>query len=129
MLNKYGTFFVRAYTAGGALPVSGAIVRIRGADENNREVVYSLITDEDGVTEKIRLPAPPKELSDTPEQTEPPYALYDIEIVKNGYFTKRLYNIQVFSETENEQLIAMIPYSSVDENYPKGNINANQTND
>lgn len=126
MLNKTGYMTVRAYTAGGALPVEGAIVRIRGAEEENRNVVYSLLTDRDGVTDRVSLPAPARELSEFPSPTELPFAVYDIEIVKDGYFTKRLYNVPVFEGINSEQLIAMIPSSQGGGNYPLGNINANE---
>ena len=126
MLNKTGYLTVRAYTAGGALPVEGAIVRIRGAEDGNRDVIYSLLTDRDGITDKVSLPAPPRELSESPSPTDVPFAIYDIEIVKDGYFTKRLNNIPVFEGINSEQLIAMIPSSGGGENYPLGNINANE---
>ncbi len=128
MLNKNGYMTVRAYTAGGALPVEGATVRIRGAEEGNRDIVYSLLTDRDGVTERVSLPAPPRELSEYPDPTDVPFAIYDIEIIKEGYFTKRIYNVPVFDGINSEQLIAMIPSSENPENFPMGNINANEEN-
>lgn len=124
MLNKNGTLKVRAYTAGGALPVEGAIVRITGAEEENKNVAYSLLTDNDGVTERITLPTPPRELSEFPSPTETPFAIYNIEIIKDGYFTKRLYNVPVFEGINSEQPVAMIPSSPEKENFPRGNVNA-----
>ena len=41
MPNSSGTLRVRAYTAGGALPVEGAVVRVMGAGEDNRLVSFS----------------------------------------------------------------------------------------
>lgn len=121
MLNKSGSLSVRAYTAGGALPISGAIVRIFGAEDENREIVYSLLTDLDGVTEHISLPTPPRELSENPDSASPPFAIYDIEVEKEGYFSKRLYNVPVFEGINSEQPIAMIPIS---EDLPRGNLSA-----
>ncbi len=127
MLDKEGTMTVRAYTAGGALPIPGAIVRIFGAEEANRDSVFSLITDEDGVTPRVSLPAPSAELSKSPDSPLLPYATYDVEIEKDGYFSKKLYNVPVFDGINSEQLIAMIPSSPSVENYPRGNINGNET--
>ena len=47
-----GSIRIRAYAASGALPIEGVLVKIYGADEYNRDVMYSLITDVDGVTTK-----------------------------------------------------------------------------
>ena len=121
MFNKNGSLSIRAYTAGGALPVQGAVIRIFGAEDENREVAYSLLTDEDGVTEHISLPTPPRVLSEIPNSPAPPFALYDIEVDKEGYFSKRLYNIPVFEGINSEQPIAMIPLS---EDFPRGSLSS-----
>ncbi len=124
MLNKNGSLTVRTLTAGGALPVPLAVVRIFGAQDENKNIVYSLITDEDGVTEKVTLPAPDRNLSEKPESAEIPYSVYNIEVQKEGYFDKKLYNLPVFDGVNSEQLVNMIPYSASADNYPRGNINA-----
>jgi hypothetical protein len=121
MLNKSGSLSVRAYTAGGAIPIKGAVVRIFGAEDENREVVYSLLTDEDGITEHISLPTPPRGLSEIPDSTVPPFAIYNVEVEKDGYFSKRLYNLPVFEGVNSEQPIAMIPLSY---DLPRGNLSA-----
>ena len=72
-------------TAGGALPVSDVVVRIRGADEENRFVEYSLLTDVDGVTRPTLLPTPPVAASLSPRAPEAPYASYDVDIIKSGF--------------------------------------------
>lgn len=123
--DKIGTLVIRAFTAGGALPVGGTVVKITGNDEENRIVEYSIITDIDGVTEKIELPAPSGELSQSPGAKEPSYALYNIEISAPGYYTKRIFNVAVFDNTETIQTVNMIP-KSVRENgitYPRNNLN------
>ena len=121
MLNKNGSLSVRAYTAGGALPVSGAVVRIFGAEDENRDIAYSLLTDADGVTKHVMLPTPPMGLSEAPTPPSLPYSVYDIEVEKEGFFSKRLYNVPVFEGINSEQPIAMIPISK---DYPRGNLTA-----
>ena len=111
MLNDFGSLSVRAYTAGGALPVSDAVVRIIGAEEENREIAYSLKTDEDGITERVKLPTPSANLSQSPNPSALPYALYNIEITAPGYITKRIYNAPVFAGINSSQLFNMIPES------------------
>lgn len=109
MYDSSGKLTVRAYTAGGALPVEGAVVRIMGATEENRLVAYSLITDRDGVTEVTLLPAPSISYSLSPDPAEMPYALYDIEITAPGYYSERLNGVSVFSGISSVQPINMIP--------------------
>ena len=125
MLDSYGTLRIRTYTAGGALPVSGAIVRIKGAEEQNRNVVYSVTTDRDGLTPKISLPAPEIDYSLTPSPKEQPYSVYDVEITAGGYYSKRIFGLTVFSGVDSVQLVNMIPgdRSNVN-NYPRGNQNS-----
>ncbi|MBQ8321999.1 MAG: hypothetical protein IJX92_06510 [Clostridia bacterium] len=112
MLNQSGTMAVRVYTAGGALPVEDAVVRILGAEEANRDVSYSLLTDRDGVTKTVYLPAPERSLSTSPEPPEAPYAIYDVEVSKDGYFKKKIYGAAVFADINSELLIEMTPTSS-----------------
>lgn len=124
MPDSNGTLLVRAFTAGGALPVEGAIVRIVGVGEDNRLVSFSGVTDRDGITERFTLPAPSADFSMTPSPAELPYSLYDLEISRDGYFTKTIRGLTVFSGINSIQLINMIPGSGkVVEDYPRGSIN------
>ena len=104
-----GTFIVKAYTAGGALPVPKSVVRISGADENNGFIEFSLITDVDGLTPRITLPAPQKGDSLTPNPKEFPYSKYNIEISAEGYYPKRINNVAVFAGTDTFLPINMVP--------------------
>lgn len=124
MLNSEGKLRIRAYTAGGALPVRDAIVRIKGAEETNRLVAYTLITDGDGLTPEITLPAPAIEYSLSPAPSELPYSIYNVEISAPGYYTKRINGLTVFPGVNSVQLINMIPSAQNGINdYPRGNIN------
>jgi hypothetical protein len=124
MQNEYGNLTVRAYTAGGGLPVEGAVVRIRGAEELNRDIYYELITDESGNTKIVSLPAPSEAYSLTPNNTPLPYSLYELEIEKQGYYDKRINGVTVFSNVNSLQLVNMIPLSEGGEGeYPRGSLN------
>ena len=111
MLNSEGKLRIRAYTAGGALPISNVRVEISGAEEGNENVKFVLFTDMDGITEEITLPAPSSSYSMTPYPNESPYALYDVKISKDGYLTKTIRNLPVFSGIESFQGVNMIPYT------------------
>ena len=123
--NKNGTLIINATSAGGALPTSGTVVRIIGSEEENRDVQYSIITDVDGISERITLPAPPRELSLSPGSPEPAYALYNIEISAPGFYTKKIFNVAVFDGEETVQPINMRPLSRPghDLDFPRGNLN------
>ena len=119
-----GTLIINATSAGGALPSSGTVVRILGGEEENRDVQYSLITDIDGISERIILPAPARELSLSPGAALPSYALYNIEISAPGFYTKRIFNVAVFDGEETVQPVNMIPMAlhSNNQTSPSGNL-------
>lgn len=124
MPNSSGTLRVRTYTAGGALPVSGAVVRVLGASEDVRLVSYSSITDRDGLSDLFTLPAPDVGYSLSPGPAEAPYSLYDVEASAKGYFTKRIKGVTVFPGINSIQLINMTPGSGLMvEEYPRGSVN------
>ena len=122
---SYGNLVIHALTAGGALPVEGAVVQIRGADENDSFAVYSLLTDRDGMTVPLSLPAPSRIFSESQGAKERAYADYDVVITADGYYPKRIYNVAVFDGVSAILPINMIPKSNVynDEvTFPRGNL-------
>ena len=124
MLTEQGTLVVNVGIANEARPIEGALVRIFGADEDNLRVIRTLITDRDGKTEKVNLPTRNRSFSLTPNAKETPYSRYDLVIEKDGFYTKRISGISVFSGVESIQIIDMIPKSkSKEEYFPNGNIN------
>ena len=117
-----GRLIVRTIIAGGALPLPKTLVHIKGADEENRFVEISLLTDEDGITDRIDLPTPNVSFSLAPNPAETPYARYDITVMKEGYYSKLIRNVAVFAGTEAMQTIAMIPFVYGDIRRPAGNL-------
>lgn len=104
-----GSISFRIYTARGALPVKGAVCTVSKKFGGERHVIFTQITDESGLTEEMPLPAPPRSLSQQPESSVMPYALYDAEIKADGYSTVELTNIPVFDGVSSVQRVAMIP--------------------
>ncbi len=104
-----GTLTAKAIVADGALPLQNALVNIRGADEENRFVEYSLLTDSDGLTETVSLPTPSVKYSLSPNPTEIPYASYDITAVADGYYPISIVGASVFANTHSLQVVNMIP--------------------
>ena len=113
--DESGTLTVKAYTAGGALPVEGTRIKLTGALEENRFYEAELITDVDGLTAKISLPSPKRIYSLSPGAPEMPYATYDMVVSAVGYYTKRLYGIAIFSGVDSLQPVAMIPLGRGDD--------------
>ncbi len=124
-LTEFGEIIFKAFSASGSLPVPDAIIRIRGAEEANRQTVYSLLTDIDGMTPRIKLPAPDKSFSESPGSPEAGYASYNVEISANGYYPKRIYGIPIFPDTSTIQQINMIPLAESEpyKEIPRGNLN------
>ena len=123
--NDSGSITIRVYTAGGALPIAETAVRIMGTDEENRFVEYSLLTDIDGLTKRIALPSPSRSFSLSPSAPETPYANYDIEIAADGYYTKKIKNVAIFSGVNSIQEVNMIPISPIENGlYPRNNLDA-----
>jgi len=123
MLEDYGGFTARA-SVGGAYPVEGALIRILGAEEDNRDIAYAVLTDRDGLTPKIALPAPRKSYSLSPNEPTP-YAIYDVEASAEGYYPKRIYGVSVFPDTDSLLEVNMIPSDSrTEDDKPKGNLDA-----
>ena len=124
--NDNGRLTIRTYTAGGALPVAKATVRITGANEENRFIEYTVLTDVDGITDAILLPTPALTYSTSPNPAEIPYATYEIELSADGYYTKRIHDVAIFSGTDSMQSVNMIPLPTRDSTttFPRGNLDA-----
>lgn len=106
-----GYLTVRVSTARGAIPLSGAVVNIRGGDEDSSTVLYSLISDDDGRTERVSLPTPPPENSETPGGAAA-YATYNVDVFKEGYIPLYFHNVPIFPSVISVQPAVMIPANS-----------------
>ena len=108
---EFGYLTVRVSTARGAIPLSGATVNIRDGEDSST-VLYSLISDNDGKTERVSLPTPPIENSETPGgQTA--YATYSIDVFKEGYVPLYFHNVPVFPSVISVQPAVMIPATEI----------------
>ena len=120
----FGTLTVITTLADSALPIEGTLVRISGVQEENAFVNYSLVTDVDGISEKVKLPAPSKNYSLSPGSAEIPYGLYRIEARNQGFYTKIIENVPIFSGINTSLPVNTIP-SPIHENnieYPRNTL-------
>lgn len=117
-----GYLVVRVSTARGAIPLENATVSVRGTSLQSSDIIYSLETDESGLTPRLPLPTPPKSNSLSPDQSTP-YSLWSIDVFKKGYVTARYESVPVYPEitsVQNAELIPLsegfMPYESVNQN-------------
>ena len=113
--SSYGYLIVKVSTARGAIPLENASVFIRGAQSGNNDVIYSLKTNSAGLTQKVSLPAPARTLSESPGNTNV-FAVYNVDVFKDGYTDLHLLNVAIFSSVTSVQPAIMIPLS--DNEYP-----------
>ena len=118
-MNQSGNGFlrVRVTEAAGSLPVRGAVVRITEypAEEMSDEgaLLYSMRTDENGLTPVVSLPAPPAGDSLTPGAAQP-YAVYNISVTYDGYYPVEGVGVPVFDRITAVQRIALLPFTEED---------------
>lgn len=112
-----GYLVVQVTTANGSIPLENAQVTIRQASADGQNILYELRTGSDGRTARVSLPAPPRALSQSFENSNP-YAVYNVEAVMPNYLTASYDNVPIFDGiTAIQQAnLAPIPESG----YPDG---------
>lgn len=108
---QYGYLIIKVSTARGAIPLSGASVTIRGGEKDISGVLFSLLSNRDGQTEKVELPAPNRNLSEEPGNIKP-YATYSVDVFKEGYSPLFFEQVAVFPSVLSIQPAVMIPLAS-----------------
>ncbi len=114
--SETGYLIVSVFTARGAIPIANALVTINYSAPNMPAPYAVLTTDKSGRTPKIALPAPPRDLSLTPSESGSknppfPYARYNIEIFKEGFYPVVNIGAQLFSGITAIQNTNIIPLS------------------
>ena len=103
-----GFLVVKISTAKGAIPISGALVTIHDAGREDNGVYAVMLTDADGIARKIPLPAPPKEQSES-SGLPSPFASYNIEVVKEGYYNEEFAAVPIFDTITSIQTVYLVP--------------------
>lgn len=106
---RTGQLRFRTFTARGALPVKDAVCVVTKDFGGETQVLSTQTTDMSGQTDIISLPAPPRSLSQTPDNTILPYALYDATIRAKGFESIVLKNIPIFEGILSVQNAALVP--------------------
>ena len=101
-----GYISVSVRTAGGALPVQGALITVSRTDDGS--VIAVTLSDDGGMGESIELPAPPKENSLSPGDKEVS-SLYTVDTDKEGYYHVINAGIPVFDGVTAIQQVLLVP--------------------
>ncbi|MDR3178679.1 MAG: peptidoglycan-binding protein [Oscillospiraceae bacterium] len=97
----YGNLIVSVSSGSIGHPVEGAKVLVTGKNTN-----IELITDSSGMTNKISLSTPDKQISITPSNNYA-YGSYDISVSRFGLETKRVIGVKIFPENTSYQDVVM----------------------
>ncbi|MBQ2841675.1 MAG: hypothetical protein IJE72_01410 [Clostridia bacterium] len=109
--NESGSLRVEAYASDRAFGVPSARVMVFLELPEGNAAVFDGLTDINGSTESIRLPAPPKSLSQSPQTgSNPrlPYAVYSVYVEHPDYVRSVFTNVPVFSGIESIQPVRML---------------------
>lgn len=121
--NSYGYLQIKVRTAGGAIPVSRAIVTVKDENENLLAVFF---TDESGSTPILKVLAPPKENTSAPDSGGVPFFQYNIDTDKAGYRSVRNIGVPVYPGITSIQPVELIPISEGGEGDYNENIEYNE---
>ena len=103
-----GQIVVQARTASGTRPVPEAAVIVYKNRDGKNEVVSFSLTNEDGTTPTLSLPAPKKADAQTPSDSLP-FSDYNIAVRHPMFYTAMLNNVQVFGDELTIQAVELIP--------------------
>lgn len=109
--NENGTLKVETFAGERAFGVGSTRVMIFLELPSGNVAVFDGITDINGVSDIVRLPAPPKSLSQSPQTGENPrlpYAVYSVYVEHPNYVRAVFTNVPVFSGIESVQPVRML---------------------
>lgn len=104
-----GYIQVRVSALRESVPIVGAKISITKPLGEDASVLWSDITDESGKSGIVELPAPDKALSESPNQNVIPYAVYNVKVEAQGFYTVYNINVQVFPGELSIVAVDMVP--------------------
>ena len=109
-----GSIKISVVSTIGLIPVENATVTISytGDPESPLEV---LTTDSSGQTPTVSLPAPPLDLSLSPDPSEQPYSEYNISVTAEGYEPVLVSGSEILADEVSLQPIRMNPLAATEE--------------
>lgn len=116
-----GYLTVRVTAADNALPIEGATVTVTSGRGEKTVLISTQTTGKSGETARIELPAPSRELSQTPGNKNT-FAKYNVRIDFPGYYTVENIDVPVFDGQLSIQPTQMIPLPLKDQSGKKTSI-------
>ena len=103
-----GNGFLKVQVSAGRseIPVPDARIVVTKKLNGKAFVLAGVISDINGMTQRISLPAPPASLSQTPGNINP-FAVYDVEISRPGYVTVKDIDVPVFDKVLSIQNVKL----------------------
>lgn len=90
-------------------PLPGIQITVKERQATGERIVAQLVTNANGQTPVIQLPAPPSELTEEPQTTETPFAPYIIEAQGENVIPTQINGTQIFSTIRSIQPIRLAP--------------------
>lgn len=103
-----GYIQVRTFTAREAIPIAGALVTITQENEKGTKLQWAVVTDQDGLTPKLKVPAVSSQLSLQPG-TEQPYSQYTIQVDMPGFYRVKFMDVPIYGGITAIQPVKLIP--------------------
>ena len=101
-----GYLRIRAYAAGGAIPISGLQISISKNIDNDKVIFFEGATDSSGLIEGIALPAP---IMSTDNMISPLSATYNITATYAPDNEVQLYSVRIYDNLYVVQNISIVP--------------------
>ena len=104
---EYGYLKIQAFAGQQSLPIEGVNVIVSKKFSDMDKVFFEGNTNDSGIIDDIRLPAPAKLLSEAPENILP-YAAYDVASSYKEYDTRNAPSVQIFPGVKSIQPIQVV---------------------
>lgn len=115
-MSGQGYLQIEVTTASGAVPVRDATVIITERSNGDESLIGMIVTDENGTTPIVPLPAPPQSLSEAPDPAERPYSEYNISVYKKGFYSIPRLTVPIFDTIKSIQPVSVIPLAEFELN-------------
>ncbi|MDR2751165.1 MAG: peptidoglycan-binding protein, partial [Clostridiales bacterium] len=101
-----GYLSIEAYTADEALPVNSARISVT---DSSGSVLYTMATDENGVSPAVQLEAPDISHTLDPNDPGPHYGSYDVEVSASGYDSSVIRGVQILDQRHSILPVNLTP--------------------
>ena len=105
-----GKLKIQASTARGAIPIPNVHITVSKNFKDGKKIFFEGQTNSSGIIDNIELPAPDRNLSESPSD-EIPYSNYDILATHPEYTTEEYINANIFDGITSIQPINLVPKS------------------